>query len=86
VVAALFNPMRRRIQDWVDRRFNRSRYDAQRICDDFAQLVRDEMDLDRIVEDWVDVSPGPSSPRRSGYGLGTMPERWHRSDQQCPVQ
>jgi hypothetical protein len=49
-------------------------------------LVRDEMDLDRIVEDWVDVSPGPSSPRRSGYGLGTMPERWHRSDQQCPVQ
>ncbi len=54
-VAALFNPMRRRIQDSVDRRFNRSQYDARRVGDRFSNLVRDEVDMDRIVEGWVDV-------------------------------
>ncbi|MEX1125066.1 MAG: hypothetical protein WEE53_05320, partial [Acidimicrobiia bacterium] len=35
-VAALFNPVRRRVQGWVDRRFNRSRYDAQKVMDAFS--------------------------------------------------
>ncbi|HEY6628306.1 MAG TPA: hypothetical protein VI193_04950 [Acidimicrobiia bacterium] len=54
-VAALFTPLRRRIQDWVDRRFNRAQYDARRVSDRFGNLVRDEVDMDRIVEGWVDV-------------------------------
>jgi hypothetical protein len=54
-VAALFTPLRRRIQDWVDRRFNRAQYDARRVGDRFGNLVRDEVDMDRIVEGWVDV-------------------------------
>ena len=46
VVAALFNPLRRRVRDTVDRRFNRSRYDAQRVLDEFSIGLRDGVDLE----------------------------------------
>jgi hypothetical protein len=62
VVAALFNPTRRRIQDWVDRRFNRSHYDAPRVGDRFGTLVRDEVDMDRIVDGWIDVISDTMQP------------------------
>jgi hypothetical protein len=50
-VAALFNPVRRRVQAWVDRRFNRSRYDAQLLVDSFADRLRAGSDLPVIVSD-----------------------------------
>ena len=46
VVAALFNPLRRRVRDTVDRRFNRSRYDAQRVLDEFSIGLQDGVDLE----------------------------------------
>jgi hypothetical protein len=46
--AALFNPLRRRVQRAVDRRFNRARYDADRIVAAFATRLKDAVDLDSV--------------------------------------
>ena len=48
LVAALFQPIRRRIQAPIDRRFNRSHLDAERVVAGFARRTRDEVDLDRL--------------------------------------
>jgi hypothetical protein len=53
--AALFNPLRRRVQHMVDRRFNRARYDADRIVAAFASRLKDEVDLDSIRDDLADA-------------------------------
>jgi hypothetical protein len=54
-VAALFNPVRRRIQDVIDRRFNRARYDAQNVMDRFAGTLRDRLDVNELSRGWRDV-------------------------------
>lgn len=51
LVAGLFQPVRRRLQLVVDRRFYRSRYDAQRVADTFAARLRDEVELESVVHD-----------------------------------
>lgn len=48
-VAALFNPLRRRLHAWVDRRFNRTRYDAQQEIEGFTGQLRKSPDLDQIL-------------------------------------
>ena len=55
VVAALFNPVRRRVLSWVDRRFNRSQYDAQRVIDNFADRLQDGLDVGELATESVAV-------------------------------
>jgi hypothetical protein len=50
VVAGLFQPLRRRVQALVDRRFNRARYDAQRTVKEFTQHLRGEVDIDALTD------------------------------------
>jgi hypothetical protein len=55
VIAALFNPLRGRVQGFVDRRFYRNKYDARKTLEAYSVKLRDETDLDALSDDLVGV-------------------------------
>ncbi|MHB8398728.1 MAG: hypothetical protein ACYDCI_07315 [Candidatus Limnocylindrales bacterium] len=69
VVAVLFQPLRRRAQAVVDRRFNRARYDAERMVAAFAAQLRDEVDLESLGTDVLAVVAQTVAPATVGLWI-----------------
>jgi hypothetical protein len=68
-VAAVFQPLRRRIQQAVDRRFNRRRHDAGRIIEAFGARLRDQVDLDTLTAEVLAVVDQTMAPTRASLWL-----------------
>jgi hypothetical protein len=63
-IATLFQPLRARVQEAVDRRFNRTNYDARQVLDQFALRVRDQTDLDALSADLLATVDEALQPQR----------------------
>lgn len=75
-IAALFVPLRNRIQDFIDKRFYRKKYNAQQVLSDFANIVRDETDLEKLTARLIEVVQETMQPTRVSVWLN---DREHKT-------
>jgi hypothetical protein len=68
-IAALFNPLRNRVQDFIDRRFFRKKYNAERALTQFAATARDEVELDKLTNALLSVVEDTVQPEKTSLWL-----------------
>jgi hypothetical protein len=69
VIAALFNPLRRRVQNFIDRRFYRRKYDAARTLEKFSAKLREDTDLDALSSELLLVVRETVQPEHASLWL-----------------
>jgi hypothetical protein len=69
VIAALFNPLRIRVQDFIDRRLYRKKYNTERVLAQFAATTRDEVDIGKLTDALLSVIEGTMQPEKTSIWL-----------------